>query len=58
MAIVAPPPTNGKYVSKDFVSDQDIKWCPGCGYYSILKQVQTVFPDLGIPKEQSVLTVY
>ncbi len=45
-------PTNGTYTSKDFVSNQDVKWCPGCGDYSILKQVQNVFPDLGIPKEQ------
>ena len=36
---------------KDFVSDQDIKWCPGCGDYSILNSVQKTFPDLGVPKE-------
>lgn len=40
--------------AKDFSSQMDVKWCPGCGDYSILKQVQTVFPDLGIPKEQFV----
>ncbi len=45
---------NGKLNSKDFASNQDVKWCPGCGDYSILKQVQTVFPDLGIPKEKYV----
>ena len=45
---------NGKLTSKDFSSDQDVKWCPGCGDYSILKQVQTVFPDLGIPRENFV----
>ncbi|HEX6334522.1 MAG TPA: 2-oxoacid:ferredoxin oxidoreductase subunit beta [Flavisolibacter sp.] len=45
---------NGKLVAKDFASQMDVKWCPGCGDYSILKQVQTVFPDLGIPKEQFV----
>jgi 2-oxoglutarate/2-oxoacid ferredoxin oxidoreductase subunit beta len=43
-----------KATPKDFASNQDVKWCPGCGDYSILKQVQTVFPDLGIPKEQFV----
>ena len=32
----------------------DVKWCPGCGDYSILKQVQTVFPELGVPKENFV----
>ena len=37
---------------KDFVSDQDIRWCPGCGDYAILAQVQKVFPELGIPKEK------
>ena len=52
MTIATTAPSNGKYASKDFVSDQDIKWCPGCGDYSILKQTQSVFPDLGIPKEQ------
>ena len=36
---------------KDFVSDQDIKWCPGCGDYSILNSVQKTFPDLGVAKE-------
>jgi 2-oxoglutarate/2-oxoacid ferredoxin oxidoreductase subunit beta len=43
-----------KLTSKDFVPDQDVKWCPGCGDYSILKQVQTIFPDLGVPKENFV----
>lgn len=43
-----------KLNAKDFSSNQDVKWCPGCGDYSILKQVQTVFPDLGIPKEKFV----
>mgnify|MGYP000668383685 CR=1 FL=1 len=36
---------------KDFVSDQDVRWCPGCGDYAILSQVQKVFPQLGVPKE-------
>ncbi len=35
----------------DFVTDQTVKWCPGCGDYSILKQTQRVLPDLGIPRE-------
>lgn len=37
---------------KDFMSDQMVRWCPGCGDYSILSQVQTVFANLGLPKEQ------
>jgi 2-oxoglutarate/2-oxoacid ferredoxin oxidoreductase subunit beta len=43
-----------KYTSKDLVTDQDVRWCPGCGDYSILKQVQTVIPELGIPRENLV----
>ena len=40
--------------SKDFVTDQDVRWCPGCGDYSILKQVQTVLPELGLKREEIV----
>lgn len=40
---------------KDFVSDQDIRWCPGCGDYAILSQVQKVFPELGIPKHKFLI---
>ena len=36
---------------KDFQTDQDVRWCPGCGDYSILAQVQKVMPELGIPRE-------
>ncbi len=39
---------------KDFVSDQEVKWCPGCGDYAILAQMQKVLPDLGIPRENIV----
>ena len=39
---------------KDFVSSQEVKWCPGCGDYSILAQVQRAMPDLGVPKENIV----
>ncbi|MEX0994398.1 MAG: thiamine pyrophosphate-dependent enzyme, partial [Balneolaceae bacterium] len=42
------------YTGKDFSSDQDVRWCPGCGDYTILKQVQTIMPDLGIRKENIV----
>ena len=34
---------------KDFVSDQEVRWCPGCGDYSILAQTQKVMPDFGVP---------
>jgi 2-oxoglutarate ferredoxin oxidoreductase subunit beta len=39
---------------KDFVSDQEVRWCPGCGDYSILAQTQKVMPDLNIPRENIV----
>jgi len=40
---------------KDFQSDQEVRWCPGCGDYAILSAVQSVFPELGIPKERFVV---
>ena len=39
------------YQKKDFMSDQTIRWCPGCGDYAILSQVQTVFAELGVKRE-------
>jgi len=39
---------------KDFVSDQEVRWCPGCGDYSILAQTQKTMPDFGVPKENIV----
>ncbi len=39
---------------KDFATDQDVRWCPGCGDYSILAQVQRTLPTLGIPREDFV----
>ena len=38
----------------DFASDQDVRWCPGCGDYSILAQMKKVLPTLGIPREEIV----
>jgi 2-oxoglutarate/2-oxoacid ferredoxin oxidoreductase subunit beta len=40
---------------KDFITDQEVRWCPGCGDYAILNAVQQVFPELGIPRENFVL---
>jgi 2-oxoglutarate ferredoxin oxidoreductase subunit beta len=40
---------------KDFATDQEVRWCPGCGDYSILAQVQKVMPTLGIPRENIVI---
>ena len=45
---------NESLAPKDFSSGMDVKWCPGCGDYSILKQVQTILPDLGVEKEKFV----
>lgn len=42
------------YTAKDFATDQDVRWCPGCGDYSILKQVQSIMPELGRSKEDIV----
>ena len=39
---------------RDFVSDQEVRWCPGCGDYSILAQTQKMLPDLNIPRENFV----
>jgi 2-oxoglutarate ferredoxin oxidoreductase subunit beta len=41
-----------KLTGKDFQSDQDVRWCPGCGDYSILAQVQRVMPELNIPRHR------
>jgi 2-oxoglutarate ferredoxin oxidoreductase subunit beta len=39
---------------KDFTSDQEVRWCPGCGDYAILAAVQSLMPELGIPREKIV----
>jgi 2-oxoglutarate/2-oxoacid ferredoxin oxidoreductase subunit beta len=39
---------------KDFASDQEVRWCPGCGDYAILSTFQAFVPELGIPPEQMV----
>ena len=46
--------TDTKLTSKDYATDQDVKWCPGCGDYSILKQVQTVFAELQLERDETV----
>ncbi len=47
--IEKPLPT---FTAKDLVSDQDVRWCPGCGDYSVLAQLQRALPDIGVPKEE------
>ena len=43
-----------KLTRKDFVSDQEVRWCPGCGDYAILAQMQKVLPEIGVAREQIV----
>ncbi len=46
-----------QYTSKDFASDQDVRWCPGCGDYSVLAQVQRTFPELVKDHKENVVWV-
>ncbi len=41
--------------AKDFANDNEVRWCPGCGDYSILAQVQKIMPTIGVPKEDVVV---
>jgi 2-oxoglutarate/2-oxoacid ferredoxin oxidoreductase subunit beta len=49
---------NGKgllhLTAKDFKSDQEVRWCPGCGDYAILAALQSFMPELGLPRERIV----
>src|SRR6201996_8147160 len=40
--------------AKDFKTDQEVRWCPGCGDYAILAAVQSFMPELGVPRENIV----
>ncbi|MGX6605170.1 2-oxoacid:ferredoxin oxidoreductase subunit beta [Micromonosporaceae bacterium Da 78-11] len=48
------PLTPVKLTTKDFKSDQEVRWCPGCGDYAILAAVQSFMPELGIARENTV----
>jgi len=41
-----------QYTPKDFKSDQEVRWCPGCGDHAVLNAIQKALPELGIPKEK------
>ena len=41
-----------KYTPKDFKSDQEIRWCPGCGDHGIINSVQKAMAELGYPSEE------
>ncbi len=49
-----PTPQKPVLTKKDFQSDQEVRWCPGCGDYAILAQVQKIMPELGIPRHDIV----
>src|SRR5881396_1796036 len=46
--------TNGKPTAKDYKTDQEVRWCPGCGDYAILAALQSFMPELDVPKERIV----
>ncbi|WP_406285042.1 2-oxoacid:ferredoxin oxidoreductase subunit beta [Streptomyces sp. NBC_00209] len=48
------PKAEAKQSMKDFKSDQEVRWCPGCGDYAVLAAVQGFMPDLGLAKENIV----
>ena len=46
--------TEQKYTFKDFTSDQEVRWCPGCDDYVILRSMQKALPDMGVKREDVV----
>jgi len=48
------PTTSAKQTAKDFKTDQEVRWCPGCGDYAILAAVQGFMPELGLRRENIV----
>src|SRR5207245_2823791 len=46
--------TDAELTPKDYASDQEVRWCPGCGDYAILKAVQKALAELGAPRERTV----
>src|SRR6202522_2577809 len=49
------PKATDSYALKDFKSDQEVRWCPGCGDYAILAAFQAFLPDLDVPRENVVV---
>ena len=43
-----------KLTAKDFATDQEVRWCPGCGDYAVLKAVQRTMPELGADPSKTV----
>ncbi len=48
------PKADGPQTAKDFKTDQEVRWCPGCGDYAILAAVQSFLPELGVRRENIV----
>ncbi|GAA3012872.1 2-oxoacid:ferredoxin oxidoreductase subunit beta [Kitasatospora sp. NPDC127116] len=48
------PKAEGPQSARDFKTDQEVRWCPGCGDYAILAAVQSFMPELGIKRENTV----
>ncbi|MEQ3550471.1 2-oxoacid:ferredoxin oxidoreductase subunit beta [Pseudonocardia nematodicida] len=48
------PTTDAKQTAKDYTSDQEVRWCPGCGDYAVLAAVRQFLPTLGIKRENTV----
>jgi 2-oxoglutarate ferredoxin oxidoreductase subunit beta len=53
-ALTLVPKASGPQTTKDFKSDQEVRWCPGCGDYAILAAVQSFLPELGVARENIV----
>src|SRR5437660_11821550 len=51
MSTATPLPT---LTAKDLASDQEVRWCPGCGDYSILAQMKKALATIGVPREKMV----
>src|ERR1700691_5320805 len=54
-ALTLVPVADEKLTTKDFKSDQEVRWCPGCGDYAILAAFQSFLPELEIPRENLVM---
>ncbi|WP_326598533.1 2-oxoacid:ferredoxin oxidoreductase subunit beta [Streptomyces sp. NBC_01803] len=53
-ALALVPTADSRQTAKDFKSDQEVRWCPGCGDYAVLAAVQGFLPELGLAKENIV----
>ena len=53
-ALTLVPKAEHEQTKKEFTSDQEVRWCPGCGDYAILSAVQAFLPELGLRRENIV----